>query len=61
VLIHTTYTVRTVPVLLPDPQAGFASGRVEDPDLFHKKIHVVNFFVKQKRTMLPQANRDSIG
>jgi hypothetical protein len=28
------------------------------PDLLHKKIHVVNFFVqKKKRAMLPQANR----
>jgi hypothetical protein len=38
--------------VLPPP-----AGR-KKPDLFHKKIHVVNFFVKkEKRTMLPQANR----
>jgi hypothetical protein len=35
---------------VPNPDAGFASGRAEDYMLFHKKIHSVNFFVKKIKT-----------
>jgi hypothetical protein len=34
---------------IPDLAGGIASGRTEDPTLFHKKIHNVNFFVKKKQ------------
>jgi len=32
-----------------DSKTYFTSGRAEDSCLFHKKIHIVNFFVKKKK------------
>jgi hypothetical protein len=43
---------------VPDPEAGFVSGRAEEPILlFHKKFHFMRIFCEKERsTMLPQAN-----
>jgi hypothetical protein len=42
-----SYAVRTVPVLLPDPQAGFASGTAEETRSFSQKNSQSEFFCEK--------------
>ncbi len=52
-VIHRTYAVTRL-------EADIASGRVEDPMLVHKKIHVVNFFVNKKKVSHAAAGESGV-